>query len=280
MLYYYHKDAIHISKIDLLVNDLSVSKSFYTEALGFSILSESENQISLTVDFTHEIICLHKSNNSNISYCQEGLYDFAILLPSRIDLSKFLHHCIAKQIPIDGAADHLVSEAIYLRDPDGIGIEISCDREDSTWEVKDHHYMMDALPFDYEGVFYEINNTGYFQKLPQNTVIGHLHLYTSHLNRALEFYRDIIGFQVVNLFKNDSVFLADKNYHHHICINALNPNLPLKQNILSITVSYPNCEKFKKSYDSMTYLKQDFKETHDGIQLVDPENIKITLKLS
>lgn len=279
MLYYYHKDAIHISKIDLLVTNLQVSKNFYTENLGFSVLKETADKISLTVDHENEIICLHKDQFNTRHHKDHIKYDFAILLPSRLELSKFLHHCIIKQIPIDGAADHMVSEAIYLQDPDGIGIEVSCDRDDSRWEKTDHHYKMDALPFDYEGVFYEAGESDIFSTLPIETTIGHVHLLAKDLELIKSFYNHVIGFDIVNESTKESVYLSDKNYHHHLSINAIKNKVNQYRKILSVTISYPNCEKFKKAYDTIVDSNLQFEQTQEGIKLNDPENINVYLKL-
>lgn len=279
MLYYYHKDAIHISKIDLLVSDLQISKFFYTDSLGFSVLYETENMVSLSVDHENEILCLHKDSKSHYRDEHHIKYDFAILLPSRVELSKFLHHCIVKQIPIDGAADHMVSEAIYLQDPDGIGIEVSCDRHDSKWEKSDQHYKMDALPFDYEGVFYEAGETDSFTTLPTESTIGHVHLLAKNLNLIKSFYQNVIGFNIVNECNHETVYLSDKDYHHHLSINAFKNKISQYRKILSVTISYPNCEKFKKAYDTIIDSNLHFEETKDGIKLNDPENIKIYLTI-
>lgn len=279
MLYYYHKDAIHVSKIDLLVQDLQLSKTFYTKSLGFSVLKETKNIISLTVDHQNEIICLHKSQHKIQKDNQHVTYDFAILLPSRLDLSKFLHHCIVHQIPIDGAADHMVSEAIYLRDPNGIGIEVSCDRDDSKWLKLDQHYKMDALPFDYKGVFYEAGESDIFTSLPSNTTIGHIHLLSKNLDKVKTFYKDIIGFNIVKELNYEAVYLSDKNYHHHLSINAVKHTLTQYHNIRSFTLSYPNCEKFKKTYDNIIENNIHYEETSEGIRLVDPEHTRVYLKL-
>jgi len=121
MNYYYHQDAIHVSRVDLYVKNLDKSLDFYLNSLGFSVLKQVKEYTSLTVDYKSELVRLYE-NKSIEKTNKMNIYHFALLLPTRKDLSKFLHHLIVKQIPIDGAADHLVSEAIYLSDPDGIGI--------------------------------------------------------------------------------------------------------------------------------------------------------------
>jgi len=279
MHYYYHKDAIHVSKIDLLVSNLKRSKQFYTESLGFTVLKETETYISLTVDFDEEIIRLHQDEDTNKADQSSNIYHFNILLPTRRDLGKFLHHLILKQIPIDGAADHLVSEAIYLKDPDGIGIEISCDKDDDTWEKDNQQIKMDSLPFDYKGVYYAVNETDLFSTLPVDTTIGHLHLQVDDLDKTKAFYQNVIGFNIVNEAINDAVFMSDKNYHHHLAINSWKKEKDQSKKMKSFTITYPNCEKFKKTYETIMESNMRYQETNDGIAIEDPENTKIYLSI-
>ncbi len=279
MLYYYHKDAIHISKIDLLVSDLNISKEFYTQSLGFSILKEKEDYVSLTVDHENEIIRLHQNEELEIEKQKTNIYHFAILLPNRKDLGKFLHHLIINQIPIDGAADHVVSEAIYLQDPDGIGIEISCDKDDSEWQKANQTIEMDTLPFDYKGVYYSADEDDMFSVLPTDSIIGHLHLQVDKIDEIKDFYNKIIGFNIVNDKIKNAVFMSDKNYHHHLAINSWSSQKTRVQKMKSFTITYPDCEKFIKTFENLKKLQIDFKETKDGIVLKDPENTEICLSI-
>lgn len=279
MLYYYHKDAIHISKIDLLVTDLARSKKFYTESLGFSVLKEDDTYVALTVDYNHEFIRLHQDHNTNSDPDKSNIYHFAILLPTRKDLSKFLHHLINNQIPIDGAADHLVSEAIYLQDPDGIGIEITSDKDDSTWEDNIDGIEIGTLPFDYKGVYYETEEHDVFSTLPVDSAIGHLHLQANNLQATREFYNKVIGFNIIKDNINDSVFMSDKNYHHHLAINGDNTLNNGRRKMKSFTITYPDCEKFITTYERLKLLKIDYEETKQGILLRDPENTKLYLSI-
>ena len=279
MLYYYHHDAIHISKIDLLVSDLSISKKFYTDSLGFSILSETDEYISLTVDHQNEILRLIPNQINRAKNSPMNIYHFAILLPTRKDLGKFLHHLIIKQIPIDGAADHLVSEAIYLKDPDGFGIEISVDKDDSTWGKNNNQIEMDTLPFDYKGVYYATEDDDLFISLPSDAIIGHLHLQVKNVQKIKDFYSNIIGFDIVNDTIQDAVFMSDKNYHHHLAINSWGKNKNPVNKMKSFTIAYPTCEKFIEAYDKIKQMDLFYKETNQGIMIKDPEETEIYLSI-
>lgn len=280
MNYYYHHDAIHVSRVDLIVKNLNISLDFYQNSLGFSILEKTDDYVSLTANHRNELIRLYEDKSID-SRNNMNIYHFALLVPSRKDLSKFLHHLIAKQIPIDGAADHLVSEAIYLKDPDGIGIEITCDKDDSNWVINDSNVEMDTRPFDYKGVYYETENTDIFVNLPTETVIGHLHLQVKDLNKAKDFYHSIIGFNITNEDVYNAVFMSDKNYHHHLAINSWNSHR-IQNNqpkMRAFTLNYPDCEKYIKTINKLDEAKIPYKQTNEGILLKDSENTSIYLKI-
>lgn len=280
MIYYYHEDAIHVSRIDLLVQNRDKSKDFYINSLGFSVLKENEYYTSLTVNHKDELIRLYndekttKTTNKNMN-----IYHFAILLPDRKSLGKFLRHLIKNQIPIDGAADHMVSEAIYLQDPNGFGIEVSCDKDDSEWINTKNQIKMDNLPFDYKGVYYATNDYDNFTKLPADTQIGHLHLQVDNLIESKNFYNNIIGFDIVNESIKDAVFMSDKNYHHHLAINTWCSHSLVDNKMKSFTITYPNCEKYLKALESIKAAKIDYQETNEGIHIKDPANTEIYLNI-
>jgi len=281
MNYYYHQDAIHVSRVDLYVKNIDKSLDFYLESLGFSILEQTKEYTSLTVDYKSELVRLYE-NKSIEKTNKMNIYHFALLLPSRKDLSKFLHHLIIKQIPIDGAADHLVSEAIYLRDPDGIGIEITCDKDDKEWTFDNDKIEMDTMPFDYKGVYYEVGNNEVFTNLPVETVIGHLHLQVDDLSKAKEFYNQIIGFKITNEDIHNAIFMSDKNYHHHLAINSWHQNREVFRDypqMKSFTLRYPTCEKYLHTINSLDKANITYKETSEGIFIKDIENTEILLKI-
>jgi len=281
MTYYYHQDAIHVSRVDLNVKNLNESLDFYLNKLGFSILKQEKDFVSLTVDHQNEILRLYE--NKNISKSNNmNIYHFALLLPNRKTLSKFLHHLIINQIEIDGAADHKVSEAIYLRDPNGFGIEVACDRDDQEWQKDNEHIEMDTKPFDYKGVYYETDETEIFANLPETTVIGHLHLQVNDLQKAKDFYNKIIGFKITNEEIYEAVFMSDKNYHHHLAINSWFKNKNAEDDqpqMKSFTINYPSCEKYLNTLNNLKKAQIEYHETSEGIFIKDPENTSIYLKI-
>lgn len=280
----YHKEAIHVQKIELIVKDLNRSLDFYVNSLGFSVKEQSDSFAILTCNHEDELIRLEENKGADPIDKQLGIYHFAILLPSRKALSKFLHHVINRQIPITGAADHLVSEAIYLQDPDGIGIEISRDRSDSEWYGKNHVLKMDTLAFDYSGVYYEALDEAPFEKLPKDTVVGHLHLQVKDLRNETRFYEEILGFHIMNDSFPDAVFMSDNEYHHHLAINSWNTNGQVSKSanalgLKSFSIQYPTCEKIISAIEKLHQNGCIVEETANGFFSQDFEGNRLYLEL-
>ena len=150
-----------------------------------------------------------------------GLYHFALLVPSREALGNALRNLIATQTKLSGGADHLVSEALYLDDPDGNGIEIYCDRPREEWRMENGRPQMDTLPLDFEGILAgAIGSDGARANLAADSFMGHMHLHVAHLEQALNFYEEVIGFDLQAQMGQSAAFLSAGGYHHHLGINT------------------------------------------------------------
>ncbi len=152
-----------------------------------------------------------------------GLYHFAILVPDRGGLSATLHRLLAARYPLQGAADHGVSEALYLADPDDNGIEIYRDRPRAEWPYADGELAMVTDPLDAEGVLAEPH--GAWEGLPRGTRIGHVHLQVRDLGAAEDFYTRAVGFDLVQRYppvrgRASAAFLSAGGYHHHLGVNT------------------------------------------------------------
>ena len=147
-----------------------------------------------------------------------GLYHFAVLLPSRGDLGRFLEHAMARDVRL-GASDHGVSEALYLVDPDGITVEVYRDRPRSDWPVENGGVWMGNEPLDGDGIL-RAGGGASFTGLPEGTTIGHMHFYVEDLARAREFYVDALGFEITFAGYPGALFVASGGYHHHVGLNV------------------------------------------------------------
>lgn len=147
-----------------------------------------------------------------------GLYHYALLLPDRASLGAFLRHLAGRGERV-GAADHLVSEALYLSDPDGLGIEVYADRPRATWQTNGREIAMGTLPLDANGLADAAGDTTW-DGMPAGTTMGHVHLHVGDLRQADSFYRDGLGLDRVVWSYPGALFLSVGGYHHHLGLNT------------------------------------------------------------
>lgn len=216
---FFHGPSTFVGHVELKVTNLESSIEFYTEVIGFQILEQSERKAILTADGNTGLLTLVRPENVRPKQANTtGLYHFALLLPNRVDLAKVIQHFSEHNIRI-GASDHLVSEALYLNDPDGNGIEIYVDRPSSTWTWANGEVNMTVDPLDAQKVMDELGNESW-GGLPAGTVIGHIHLHVSELKKTEEFYTKGLGFDIVSRFGEQALFISTGDYHHHIGLNT------------------------------------------------------------
>jgi catechol 2,3-dioxygenase len=150
-----------------------------------------------------------------------GLYHFAVLLPSRLELALSLSRIVGVGYPLQGAADHHVSEALYLADPDGNGIEIYRDRPRSEWRYPNGSLKMGTDPLDFESVMNELQaQHPAWEGIHEDALIGHMHLHVSNIPSAERFYQDILGLELMLRYGHTASFLSVEGYHHHLGINT------------------------------------------------------------
>ncbi|WP_221566863.1 VOC family protein [Alkalihalobacillus sp. TS-13] len=219
----FHRHSnIYVRLVHLAVSDLKRSIDFYTNHLGFSVLEEKDGLVSLTANGKNPLITLKEKKDAEPKQRRAtGLYHFAILLPTREDLGASLKRLIDKRYPLQGGSDHLFSEALYLADPDGNGVEIYTDRPADQWTWNDGELPFVSDPLDME----DLLKTAYTKTrdgLPADTVIGHIHLHVNDLERAKQFYVDGLGFDITVPFRHQALFVASGGYHHHVGLNTWN----------------------------------------------------------
>lgn len=206
--------------VELTVADLGRSLEYYRNAIGLSVLEQSDGQASLGADGT-KLLGLYEVPGARPAPRNTGLFHFALLVPERRALARWLAHAIREQVPLSGASDHFVSEAIYLRDPDQHGIEIYADRPRQVWEGEVGR--MTTEPLDFDNLLGELGRSerASFDGLPGGTTMGHVHLQVAELDDTLRFYRDIVGFDLMVAMPS-AAFLAAGGYHHHLGANTWN----------------------------------------------------------
>lgn len=210
---------LSLGPVRLAVPDLDRSSEYYRGILGLRELSRSGGSVSLGASDDGELVHLeHAPRAKSLTLPRLGLYHFAFLLPSRVHLGAFVGHLQERRVPF-GASDHSVSEALYLRDPDGLGIEVYADRARSSWQLNAGELHMTSAPLDIDSLLEAARETEWTE-MPTGTVMGHLHLHVGDLVRASEFYHGRLGFERVVWSYPGALFLAAGGYHHHLGVNT------------------------------------------------------------
>lgn len=226
--------ATHLGRVRLQISDLERSIAYYEEVVGLRVLERGVGVAVLGAHGDHRpLVELREKRGAHPvpRRGRLGLYHFAILLPDRPSLGRFLAHL--EQIgAYAGMSDHFVSEAIYLSDPDGLGIEVYADRPRSAWKQEGRQLVMTTVPLDEESLLRAAVASGraddvQWTGLPAGTVIGHVHLYVSNLEDAASFYHQGLGLDKVVWNYPGALFMSAGGYHHHLGTNTWAVGAPL-----------------------------------------------------
>ena len=215
--------ATEVGLLALTVADLERSLAYYTEAIGLAVLQRDATGATLGVAGKPLLLLSEQPGatpwpRGGRSYT--GLYHFAILVPARADLGRWLRHWLDSGLPLPGQGDHLVSEALYLEDPDGHGIEVYRDRPREEWTWSQGQVRMAADPVDIRGLLAEAERAGApWAGLPSGTRLGHMHLQVGDVAEAAAFYHGVLGFDIVARMPT-ALFVSAGGYHHHIGMNT------------------------------------------------------------
>ena len=214
--------ATAIGAVKLNVRNLAQMVAFYTDVIGLQVLNRDSRRAELTADGKRPLLVLEEHPNAIAlpERSTTGLYHFAILVPDRKQLGLSLRRLAEYGVRI-GQADHLVSEALYLSDPEGNGIEIYSDRPREQWEWDGGNVKMATDPLDIPGILREAENASW-QGLPPDTTMGHIHLHIGDLAKARQFYCDVLGFGMAADMSRlmRALFVSAGGYHHHIGLNV------------------------------------------------------------
>jgi catechol 2,3-dioxygenase len=217
-------DATAIGTVALTVADLERSITFYRDRLGLDVRRRDAATAWFGVAGDAEtLLAVTALGGARAVAGTTGLYHFAILVPTRVALARALQHLAETNTPIQGLSDHLVSEAIYLADPDGNGIEIYADRPRADWPRLGGRVRMTTQALDITDLLatlHGIPSPAGPYRLPSGTTIGHIHLQVSDLAAAEAFYVDALGFDLVTRYGRMATFVSAGGYHHHVGLNT------------------------------------------------------------
>jgi catechol 2,3-dioxygenase len=243
-----------VGAVDLLVSDLARSVEYYETVVGLRVVSRTAAMATLAAhgDDRPLVRLETRPGVRPLASPALGLYHFAILVPDRPSLGRFLAH-LARVGARAGMSDHLVSEAIYLTDPDGLGIEVYADRPRSAWRYSGRQLEMSTLPLDARNLI-AAGGSEPWTGMPAGTVIGHVHLHVADLAEAEAFYHSALGFDKVVWGYPGALFLSAGGYHHHLGTNTWSPGPPPSSDharLLSWDIVVPGAEDARAAASSL-----------------------------
>ena len=213
--------STHIDAVRLQVADVDRSVEYYQTVLGMQVLNSADGRADLGVKAdSRALIKLVEKRGARPVPRRGllGLYHFAVLLPDRPSLGRFVAH-LGEIGAYAGMSDHLVSEAVYLTDPDGLGIEVYADRPASTWRLVDQQLEMATKPLDVASVT-EAAGGRKWDGMPAGTRIGHVHFHVGDIDEAARFYHIGLGLDKIVWSYPGALFMSAGGYHHHVAVNT------------------------------------------------------------
>ncbi len=264
-------DNSRVQSIDLLVKELNPELNFYSHLLGLKDIKRSDNSVFLSANGAGPyLIRLTEDKDAEINYKgAPGLYHLALRIPNRKELARVFLRLFNNNYKFQGFADHLVSEAIYLADPEGNVVELYVDRPRDQWNWKFGEVVMDTLPLDISTLTNELDDREVWNGIHPETDMGHVHWNVSDLLNAEKFYNEILGLSITNSSYPGAKFFSAGGYHHHVGTNTWSSKkrIPKKNNatgMTSFTISIPGADAVEsvkeKAMQEGVLLNSDGKE--------------------
>jgi len=280
-----HPDT-RIGAVDLTVTDLSSARSFYEQALGLVASEGEDGKLTLAAPGGRAILHIYGDSSATpLDQGSTGLFHFALLLPTRPDLAQALRRLADARWPLSGASDHLVSEALYLSDPDHNGIEIYRDRPREEWPRVDGQLGMDTLPLDLDDIVGELPGGAVGQgHAPADTTMGHVHLKVSDLAEAEAFYSGVLGFDVMVRGYPGALFVSAGGYHHHIGLNTwysagASPPAEGSVGLRRFEVVLPSAEELERVSARVEAAGLELVAGPEGAEVADPSGNRVLLRV-
>ncbi|WP_026674074.1 VOC family protein [Alkalihalobacterium bogoriense] len=277
----FHTDnQTFISVVELKVEDIKRSLSFYEQMLGLRIKTHVHNKVVFTADGKTPILSIVQPNQVLPKQQRTtGLYHFALLLPNRKELGKVLCHLLDSHYPLQGASHHGTSEAIYLADPDGNGIELYADTDSTTWHGSQGEIQFTTERLDVEALRQE--GVGeHWDGIAPSTIVGHLHLHGAELDNMREFYHKALGFDIIVEIPNQAIFMSTGGYHHHIAVNVWNglgAPIPPENSVglKMFYVDFPTKQQWNKALNQLLDLGYEVKTMESSFEVTDPSGNRV-----
>lgn len=270
-------DATRLGRVALRVGSLDRVVPFYRDMVGLSV-ERYVSRAVLSAGGAPLVVLDEDPDAPPRAGDQAGLFHLAIRVPDRPALGDALTR-IRDGATLTGASDHLVSEALYLRDPEGNGVEIYRDRPREEWPLKDDgRVAMDTLPLDLEALLSDARGD---DAAPGGTDLGHVHLEVTDVDRAVEFYTDALGMNLRDDGYPGAAFVAAGEYHHHVGLNRWNGRSAPAENARGVEwfeVVVPDEETLTAVRELLRQREHRVEETEEGLTLTDPDGIGVRLR--
>ena len=279
--------ATRVGVVAIRVADLERALTFYTQAIGLVLLERDGSRATLGAGGMPLLLLEAVDGVRPFPHDQPGytgLYHFAILVPTRADLGRWLRHWLETGHPIPGQGDHLVSEALYITDPDGNNIEIYRDRPRSEWTFVNGQIRMATDPVDLRGVLEEAEREGQpWTGMAAGTRLGHMHLQVGDIPRTKEFYVDVLGFDLMAMMPS-ALFISAGGYHHHLGLNTWHSRgaAPTPADVAGLrfyTVDFATEQARAATVARLAAAGIAYRETPAGILVEDPWQNTIVLQV-
>ncbi len=272
---------VHVGRSHLVVSDLDRVKQFYETMLGLRVIEQTASGAVLGAGGKPLLTLTTGGHVARAPRNAAGLFHTAFLLPDRNELGHWLAHAVAHGVRLDGASDHLVSEAIYLSDPEGNGIEVYADRPVRDWRfLSDGTVEMATLPLDLQGLYDKAPKTAW-GGMTDRAAIGHMHLQVGNIPQADRFYEGVLGLKKMAAYPGASFFGAG-TYHHHIAANIWNSRgATVREGGMSglsdYSLTFNDRNALDKALATLENLEIPVTRTAEGHALKDPWGIGLTL---
>lgn len=278
-------DNTKLHSIDLRVRDLEVSLEFYIYQLGFKVIERNDNAAFISADGKYPYLFKLIEDKSAPVRMKgtTGLYHIAILFPDRKELARVFLRLFNNKIKFQGFSDHLVSEAIYLADPDGNGIELYTDKPRESWIWKNGEVVMDSLPLDLSVITKEISDWDEWNGIHPEVILGHIHLNVSDLRKAEEFFNEILRLNISNYSYPGAKFFSAGGYHHHIAANTWMTNKKISPNdhslgLISYTLKLNDGDFLNQIKNNLSGSEFEIMEEKEGkITVKDADSIPVNI---
>ncbi|MFH0357288.1 VOC family protein [Streptococcus sp. A27] len=276
-----YNSQFELGHVALNVRNLELQSRFYQQVLGLQVLTENSKQIDLGVGQT-TLVRLIQTEQKDEVHSSYGLYHLAIVLPSREDLGTIFRHFIDNKIPLQGASDHGYSEAIYLADTEGNGIEIYCDLPQDSWDVRpDGRIVGITEPMDAETIYALGKKADAAYQMPLGSRMGHVHLSVRESAASSRFYQEVLA--VEDKFSVPSAaWLASGDYHHHLAVNEwggkeLQTRTEGMPGLAYYTIVYTDIQAFQATIKRAQTAGLDLHLATQEVAFVDVDGIRTRL---